>query len=167
MIGRPPGRFRDNTRKAQSSKVQFVNEEIDHADRIVLRHVVFQAIREQCRLTPILALNETLHHDPRLIRSTLSDQSVSTQAGPKADIGARRRHVRFRCQSGRQRAENGHRCPEVRFRGQNGRRFRRRECSEIAIFDAEGHTMDITSAIAVAEENDVVASRAKAVKGRD
>ena len=65
MIGRPPSRFRHNASKAQGSQVQFVNENIDDTDRIVLRHVVFQGIGEQCRLSPILTLNETLHPDPR------------------------------------------------------------------------------------------------------
>ena len=42
----------------------FVNEDIDDADRIVLRHVVVQAGGKQCRLLAILALDETLHPNP-------------------------------------------------------------------------------------------------------
>ena len=34
-------------------------------DRIVLRHVVVQAGGKQCRLLAILALDETLHPNPR------------------------------------------------------------------------------------------------------
>ena len=65
MIGGPPGRFRHNTGKAQRFQVEFVNEDIDDADRIVLRHVVVQAVGKQCRLLAILALDETLHPNPR------------------------------------------------------------------------------------------------------
>jgi hypothetical protein len=37
-------------------------------------------------LPPILALNEPFHPDPSLIGITLSNQCVSTQAGPKQDM---------------------------------------------------------------------------------
>jgi hypothetical protein len=64
MISRPTGLLRHNTRKAQRFQVQFVNEDIDDADRIVRRHIVFQTVRQQRRLPPILALNKTLHPAP-------------------------------------------------------------------------------------------------------
>ena len=60
-----PGHFRHHAGKAQGAQVEFVNEDIDHADRIVLRHIVFQSIWLQRRLPPILTFNETLHSDPR------------------------------------------------------------------------------------------------------
>ena len=65
MIGRPPCHLRHNAGKAQGREVQFVDESLDDANRIVLRHIVVQAIRKQCRLPPVLTLNETLHPDPR------------------------------------------------------------------------------------------------------
>jgi hypothetical protein len=65
MIGWPPGRFRHHAGKAQGRKVKLVNENVNDADRIVLRHIVFQAIRKQRRLPAILALHETLHPDLR------------------------------------------------------------------------------------------------------
>ena len=64
MIGGPTGHLRRNTRKAQRFQVEFVNEDIDDADRIVFRHIVFQAVWQQRRLPPILALNEPLHPAP-------------------------------------------------------------------------------------------------------
>ena len=64
MIGRPTGQLRHNTRKAQRFLVEFVNEDIDDADRIVFRHIVFQAVGQQRRLPPILALNEPRHPAP-------------------------------------------------------------------------------------------------------
>ena len=66
MIGRPTGQLRHNTRKAQRFLVEFVNEDIDEADRIVFRHIVFQAVGQQRRLPPILALDKALHQEPRL-----------------------------------------------------------------------------------------------------
>ena len=65
MIGGPPGRLRHNAGKTQDAEVEFVDENIDDADRIVRRHVVVQALGKQCRLPAILALDETLHPDPR------------------------------------------------------------------------------------------------------
>src|SRR3954451_8551151 len=49
MIRGPPGHLRHNTGKAQRFQVEFVNEDIDDADRIVLRHVVVQAGGKRCR----------------------------------------------------------------------------------------------------------------------
>jgi hypothetical protein len=86
MIGRPPRRFRRNTGKAHRRQVQFVDENINDADRALVRHIIFQTVREQCRLPPILALNETLH-SATLSGIILTDQCVSTQAAPKAAVG--------------------------------------------------------------------------------
>ena len=85
MIGRPPRRFRRNTGKAHGRQVQFVNENINDADRIILRHIIFQTVREQCCLRPVFAFNETLHSVP-LSGINLTDQGVSAQAGPKPDL---------------------------------------------------------------------------------
>jgi hypothetical protein len=74
MISRPTGHLRRNTRKAQRFQVEFVNEHIDDPDRIVFRRIVFQAVRQQRRLSPILALNKTLHPAP-LIGIILSEQA--------------------------------------------------------------------------------------------
>ena len=58
--------LRRNTRKAQRFQVEFVNEDIDDADRIVFRHIVFEAVGQQRRLPPILTLDKALHQEPRL-----------------------------------------------------------------------------------------------------
>jgi hypothetical protein len=84
MISRPSRRFRRNTGKAHRRQVKFVDENIDDADRVLVRHIIFQTVREQCRLPPVFALNETLHSAP-LSGIILTDQCVSTQAGPEAD----------------------------------------------------------------------------------
>lgn len=64
MIGWPSRRFRFNTGKAHRRQVQFVDENINDADWIIVRHIVFQTIREQCRLPPVFALDETIHSAP-------------------------------------------------------------------------------------------------------
>jgi hypothetical protein len=61
MIGGPTGHLRRNTRKAQRFQVEFVNEDIDDADRIVLSHVVVKEFGKQNALRSILALNKALH----------------------------------------------------------------------------------------------------------
>ncbi len=63
MIGRPPGRFRHDPGKAHGAEVEFVDEDFDDPDRIVLRHVIIQALGKQCRLPAILALDKSLHPD--------------------------------------------------------------------------------------------------------
>ena len=66
MISRPTGHLRHNTRKAQRVQVEFVNEDIDDADRIVFRHVVVKELGEQNALPAVLTLDEALHQEPRL-----------------------------------------------------------------------------------------------------
>jgi hypothetical protein len=50
MIGRPPGRFRHDPGKAHGAEIEFVNEDFDDPDRIVLRYAIVQALGKQCRL---------------------------------------------------------------------------------------------------------------------
>src|SRR5262245_39542436 len=64
MVRGTAGRFRYNTRKAQYRQIQFINEGIDNADRVIFPHVVVQAIRQQDELAPVLTLNKTLHPGP-------------------------------------------------------------------------------------------------------
>ena len=59
MIGRPPGRFRHDPDKAHGAEIEFVNEDFDDPDRIVLRYVIVQALGKQCRLPAILALGRS------------------------------------------------------------------------------------------------------------
>jgi hypothetical protein len=42
-------------------QIQFVDERFNNPDRVVLRHVVFQAVREQRALQPVFAFHETFH----------------------------------------------------------------------------------------------------------
>jgi hypothetical protein len=64
MIGWAPRYLRHNPSKAQRRQIQFINEGIDDADRVIFPDVVVQAIRQQGELAPVLTLNKTLHPGP-------------------------------------------------------------------------------------------------------
>jgi hypothetical protein len=61
MIGRPPRRRRRHPRKPQGRKVQLVNKDLDHPNRVLLVDVILQAVREQRPLHPIFAIDEPMH----------------------------------------------------------------------------------------------------------
>jgi hypothetical protein len=44
--------------------MQFVEEHLDHSNRVLLVDVIFQTVREQCRLHPIFAIDEPMHRQP-------------------------------------------------------------------------------------------------------
>ena len=64
MIGRPACRRRRHPRKPQGGKVQFVDEDLDHPNRVLLVDVILQAVRQQRRLHPIFAIDEPMHRQP-------------------------------------------------------------------------------------------------------
>src|SRR5262249_58645536 len=63
-VGWAPRQLRHNPIKAQRRQIQFINEGIDDADRVILPDVVVQAIRQQDQLAPVLTLNKPLHPAP-------------------------------------------------------------------------------------------------------
>ena len=67
----------------------FVDEDIDHANWIILDHIIVQAIGKEDHLLAVLALYETLHSSPRIAGQSLSDQGVFTQAAPFAEVRLR------------------------------------------------------------------------------
>jgi len=46
MIARPTGRLRSNSVKPQAAKIQLIDKNIDHPNRIVVTDPVFQPIRK-------------------------------------------------------------------------------------------------------------------------
>jgi hypothetical protein len=52
MIGRPPSGLGNDTVEAQCRQIQFVDKRFNNPDRVVLRHVVILAVREQRSLPP-------------------------------------------------------------------------------------------------------------------
>ena len=73
MVRGTAGRFRYNTRKAQYRQIQFIDEGIDSANRVIFLDVVVQAIRQQDELAPVLTLNKTLHPGPPEPRERIPD----------------------------------------------------------------------------------------------
>ena len=66
MISGPARRFRNGALKPQPFQVEFVNEDIDDADRIVFSHVIVEEFGEQNALRSVFALDKALHQEPRL-----------------------------------------------------------------------------------------------------
>ena len=64
MIGRPACRRRRHPRKSQGGKVQFVDEDLDHPNRVLLADIILQAVRQQRLLHPIFAIDEPMHRQP-------------------------------------------------------------------------------------------------------
>ena len=65
MVGRTARRLRHRAGEAERHQVEFVDERLDEAHRIVGADIVVQAIRKQRGLPTILACDETLQ--PELI----------------------------------------------------------------------------------------------------
>src|SRR6516165_10731018 len=61
MVSWASGGLGDDTVEPQCRQIQFVDERFNNPDRVVLRHVVIQAVREQRSLPPVLAFHKTLH----------------------------------------------------------------------------------------------------------
>jgi len=61
MVSWPSGGLGDYTVEAQCRQIQFVDERFNNPDRVVLRDVVIEAVREQRSLPPVLAFHETFH----------------------------------------------------------------------------------------------------------
>src|SRR6516162_4924342 len=61
MVSRASGGLGDYTVEPQCRQIQFVDERFNNPDRVVLCHVVIQAVREQRSLPPVLAFHETFH----------------------------------------------------------------------------------------------------------
>src|SRR6516165_6062294 len=61
MVSRASGGLGDDTIEPQCRQIQFVDECFNNPDRVVLGHVVIQAVRKQRSLPPVLAFHKTFH----------------------------------------------------------------------------------------------------------
>jgi hypothetical protein len=57
---------RSQADEAEAWKIQIVDEESDHADKMIFTDPILQPIREKQRLKPVDAFDETRHLDPPL-----------------------------------------------------------------------------------------------------
>src|SRR6478735_3242557 len=69
MVARTARRLGNHAFKTQLAQVQFINEDVDHPNRIVLRHVVVKILGKQDTLPTVFTLNEALHLSSRSITS--------------------------------------------------------------------------------------------------
>src|SRR6266496_6061303 len=95
MIRRSAGGLGIDPAEPKFRQIEFVDKDIDYANRIVLADPVFQAFRKQRALHPIRALNEASHPIPPQIAwesypENHFKQRVFTQPGSKADLKPRR-----------------------------------------------------------------------------
>ncbi len=65
MIGRPTGRLGIDSAEPKLGQIEFIDKDVDHANRIVFDDLVFQAFGKQCALPTIHPFNEALHPIPR------------------------------------------------------------------------------------------------------
>ena len=56
---------RESSGEPKAGKVEFVDEDFNDADGIILRNIIVQAIGKQRGLVAIRAFNKTLHSDLR------------------------------------------------------------------------------------------------------
>ncbi|MNE98776.1 hypothetical protein D3C80_1973430 [compost metagenome] len=61
MVGGASRCRRRHTVEAEALKIQLIDEDIDHADRIILGHIVVETFGKQRRLPAICTLNEAAH----------------------------------------------------------------------------------------------------------
>jgi len=65
VVGRSACRSRLGTLESQFPEVEFVDERVDHPNRVVFSDVVVEALREQGDLASVGSLDESLHHASR------------------------------------------------------------------------------------------------------
>ena len=102
MIRGSAGCFGIDPTKPELGQIEFFDEDIDHANRIVLADPVFQAFRKQRGLTAIDPLNEAPNPIlPQIARESFAGNQnrrcVFTQAGSSATGAGQQRVVHVRC----------------------------------------------------------------------
>ncbi|VVN70969.1 hypothetical protein PS726_00412 [Pseudomonas fluorescens] len=73
MVGWTPRCSWINTFKPKCTQIEFIDENVDHSDRIFFGYIIVQALRQQRHLRPSLTFDESLHDRPRY---DLDDQKV-------------------------------------------------------------------------------------------
>src|SRR5437660_12207744 len=69
MVRRPSRCLGIDTNEPELRQIQLVDEDVDHANRIILANPIFQAFRKERALSAIRAFNEALHQIPPRIRA--------------------------------------------------------------------------------------------------
>src|ERR1700676_521832 len=82
MIGRPSRRLRLDPVKPELSKIERLDEGVDHTNRIILIDPIIQAFGQQCRLTAIRAFDKALHPSPA--NHLCREKRITTRQSEKA-----------------------------------------------------------------------------------
>src|SRR2546421_2717145 len=69
MVRRPSRCLGIDTDEPELRQIQLVDEDVDHANRIILANPIFQAFRKERALSTIRALDEALNQIPPRIRA--------------------------------------------------------------------------------------------------
>jgi hypothetical protein len=64
---RPSGRRRRDAIEPETTKIERIDERVDHANGIFLIDPVIETLRQQRRLSPICSLDKPIHDHPRRI----------------------------------------------------------------------------------------------------
>src|ERR1700680_3521830 len=83
MVARPSRRRRRHSYKSQGGKVQFLDEDLDHPNRVLLADIIFQAVRQQRPLHPIVAVDEPMH-SPSARSLKLPDSNADSPSAESA-----------------------------------------------------------------------------------
>ena len=102
MVGRAARRTWLHAAKTLLAEIKLINENVNHANRIVFVHILIQPLREQSTLVTVLAFDKARHRipPPPTSQENHTMQGVFTQPGSKADIRERDTDVRFTTESG-------------------------------------------------------------------
>jgi len=90
MVSRATSYCRIGAFEAENTQIQFVDECIDDAHRVVFADIVIQAFRQQHALMSVCAFDESLHGPPRWERAphfifgSAFEEAFSHSLGPKA-----------------------------------------------------------------------------------
>src|SRR2546421_2445848 len=80
MVRRPSRCLGIDTDEPELRQIQLVDEDVDHANRIILANPIFQAFRKERALSAVRAFNEALHQTPPRIRA-----GIITRESPRSE----------------------------------------------------------------------------------
>ncbi len=89
MIGWPARRRRRHPGKPQGRKVQFVDEDLDYPNRVLLADIIFQAVRKQrpLRVRSSPSMNRCISKPPKPPSSATSTTTHSCPAAEEVKPG--------------------------------------------------------------------------------
>ncbi len=93
MIRRPARRLGLNPIKTKPAQIEFIDENIDHPNRIVFVNPVLQALRKQRALTPVNALINRFMKPPSSVEEVYPTRAFLHSLGHEPTFAACQRSV--------------------------------------------------------------------------